>query len=316
MAITLGTLRTFCQEIASPDSSGDTAEREFMHWINAAIQRVFSACAWDRILHQQKITVLPVESLDTLVVTEGSLALTCVAADTFRPSASTKYLDDRWELHIDGEADETFELAAIASDTAATLRAGDEWTGASATGVTVYFAKTIYSLPNNAKQITRVQVLEAPCDVLVLPPHEFDHQRSQAPTQRGGYPRFATLRKGKIEIWPHPGTEYCKLGITYRKGPTVLADADADATEIDWDEEWRDLLLRAITLEASITQGENAPIPYAIALAEFERRLANYKALDANKDVQTGPLGVNVPMPYSPPNGTPSFSWSGTIGNA
>jgi hypothetical protein len=308
MAITLGALRTFCQEIASPDSSGSTAEREFMHWINAAIQRVFSACAWDRILHQQKITVLPVETKTTLGVTQGSLAVTLSGADSFRPGASTKYLDDRWELHIDGETDESFELGSITSDTAATLRTGDEWTGSTASNKTCHFAKTIYALPNNAKQVTRVQILETAADVVVLPPHEFDHQRSQNPTSRWAYPRFATLRKGKIEIWPHPGDDYCKLGITYRKGPTVLADADADATEVDWDEEWRDLLLRAITLEASITQGENAPVPYAIALAEFERRLANYKALDANKDVQTGPLGVNVPV--SPPRiGEISQSW-------
>lgn len=310
MALTLGTLRTFCREIASPDSSGSTAEREFMVWINGAIERVFSATGWDQILHQQKITVIPRESLDTLSVTQGSLTITCSAPDTFRPSSSTKYADDRWELHIEGESDEVFEIASYASDTSATLRSGDEWTGSTASNLDVYFVKTIYSLPNNAKQIMRVQVLETGIDVLLLTPDEFDFQKSTSPTQTGAYPRFATFRKNKIEIYPHPGDSYCKLGISYRKGPTVLADADVDATEIDWPDEWRDLLQKAITLEAAITQGENAPTPYAIALAEYERRLSAYKALDSNRDPMTGPLGVGDPIPPAP-FGTPAWSYTG-----
>ena len=306
MAITLEDLRTFCAEIASPDSSGTTADREFMHWINGALQRLYSEAAWDRILHQSKLTILPLETITDLGVTAGSLAVTSAGNNI-----AAKYLSERWELHIGDEGDEVFELAARASAMAATLRAGDEWTGSTGTK-TAYAVKTIYPLPNTAKSIERVQVLETNLEVAVLPGGELDYEKTHNPTERGSYPRVCTYRKGNIEIWPHPGTEYCKLALTYRKGPTLHEDADADATEVDWDEEWRDLLLKAITLEASITQGENAPIPYPIALREYEARLGAYKGLNANKDPKTGPLGVRTPE-RSTRFGTPSFSWDGTL---
>jgi hypothetical protein len=308
MAITLSDLRTYASEIASPDISGSTADREINSWINSAVRRVYAASGWDRILHQAKLTILPAETRTGMGVTAGSTAVTLsgVGSETF----PTKWADDRWELHIDGEDKEVFELASRASTTAATLRDGDEWTGSTATK-SLKVVKCIYPLEDTAKQVERVQNLENGLDLLVLAPHEFDLEKSWNPTEYAE-PRFATFRKGNLEIYPHHGstTEYRKIAISYRKGPPVYSTADAGATTVDWDEEWKDLLEKAICLEASITQSENSPIPYPIAEREYEKCLARYQGLNANKDPVTGPMGLAMP------NGRAFYGWPSRSRNA
>src|SRR5690606_37907593 len=109
-----------------------------------------------------------------------------------------------------------------------------------------------------------------------------------------------TLREGCLEIWSHPGNTYLKLGISYRKGPRVYEDDALDAEEIGWPEHWRDLLYKAIQLEAVITLGNDAPISYQIAKIEFTDRLNRYKGLDSNRDEMTGPLCVRAPVAFGP----------------
>ena len=309
MAITLGDLRTFTREIASPDSSGATAEREFMIWINSAILRVFADNDWDKILHTRLINVLPEETGTLMGVTQDSLAVTVVGPDAL----VQKYVDDEWEIIIEGEGAQTFQLTSIASALAGTFRAGDEWILATGSSKEWTAIQTKYDLPDNAKAVTRVQVMQNggfPVHYLAL--HEFDLMKGNLPTQTGQDPRWYTLRDGKIEIYPHPGSTRKKLGVTYRKGPTVLADAALDAAEIDWDEEWKDLLYKAIQLEASITQGRAAPIPFPLAFQVYQERLMKYKGLDGNKSDLTGPMGLNHPFRRSFPDGL-SYSDPTTI---
>ncbi len=293
MSILLSDLRTYCAEVASPDASGTTADRDFNNWINSAVRRIYAASGWDRILHQAKLTVLPAETRTGLGVTLGSLALTLsgVGAETF----PTKWADDRWELHIDGEDKEVFEIATRTNSTSATLRAGDEWTGTTGSKAAT-IVKTIYPLTNTAKQLERVQNLETGYCFAILPPHEFDLEKHWTPTATGEM-RYATLRKGNLEVYPHHGstTAYQKVAISYRKAAPVYATADAGATVVDWDEEWKDLLEKAICLEASITQGESSPILYPIAEREYEKCLGRYQGLGANKDPQSGPMSLMMP---------------------
>lgn len=294
MALTLGQLRAFCAEIASPDSAGDSADREFMVWINAALIRCYTELHWDRIQFEKKITVVPpVDGGATLNVTIGSRAIVLSAG-----SIAQAYLDDRWELQIDAENRWTFELYSIddsPTNRNATLIEGDEWVAATATGLQHSWVKTRYTLPDNAQRVSRVQVLDNQQDVIVLAnPAEFDRARLEAPTQSGNQPRFCTFRRGKLELWPHPGT-YTKLSVTYIKGPTVLEDDALDAAVIDWDDSWRDLLQKAIQLEAAITQGENAPVVYPIARAEWEDRKATYHQKSTQPDL-TGPMSLSMPV--------------------
>lgn len=314
MAITLGDLKTYCREIASPDSAGNEAVREFLHWINAAIQRVYSETGWSSNLKERKLLIPVEETGTTLGVTQGSLAITLSGAETF----DSKYVSEvGWELHVDGEGDQSFSLASIddsPTNQQATMSGGDEWTQATADPVDYAFVRTKIPLPNNAKRIHRVQILQTGLEVIVLQPHEFDHEKSYDPSQRGTYPRFCTFRDGNLELWPHPGPTYVKLGISYQQAPVTLADDDLDTVEIDWPEEWRDLLLKAILLEASITQGDGSPIKYEAVLVDYLQRLKAYTALNTDRSVQTGPLGTSAPRPV-PRTGRPgrSWSWTGTL---
>lgn len=284
MAITVGALRDFCRERASSDNADTTAAREFMGWINSALDKLYKEICWDRTITEQKITVVPRESLTDLVVTQGSLAL--ASATGFL----AKYLSGRWELVIDGYGRGTFELAAIAVDTfTATMRTGDEWINASATGKTVYFLNTRFSMPK-VKNVHRVQVVDSGVILRVLTPTEFDYLKQRDPAAQGSDPRYCTWRKGYLELWPHPGTSYRKLSVTYQREFTRILDTALDADEVDWDEEEQNVLEKAILVEAAITQGENSPISYAMAKAELKEALASSKGFSQRNDL-TGPMG-------------------------
>lgn len=290
MTITLGELRTFCAEVASPDSSGNTHDREAMIWINSALQRIYSDADWDESLTSRLLTVLPEETGTTAILTQGSLAFAVAVTETIED----KYADDEWEFIIGDEADQTFKLASKTDAQNATFRAGDEWILASATDAAWTAFQTKYLLPNDAREITRVQVKSNKVEVDYLPNNVFDHRKSLDPIRTGQIECF-TLRDRSIEIWPHPGDAYEKLGITYRKGPTFLEDADLDATVIEWPETQKDLVLKAITVEAAITQGAAAPTPYQVALIEYESRLRKYRGLNTNKAHKTGPMNLALP---------------------
>lgn len=293
MPITLGDLRTYCAEIASPDSAGATHDREAMVWINNAIQRLYADADWDESLHARRLTVLPSESGTTAILNQGSLAFAVAVSETIED----KYVDDEWEFILGDEEGQTFKLASKTDAQNATLQAGDEWILASGTGIAWTALRAKYLLPDDAREITRAQVLDTGYDLEYLPNHTFDHRKGLDPT-RTGQMEYFTLRDRSIEVWPHPGAAYGKLGLTYRKGPSLLADAAAAATEIDWPQEQKDLLLKAITVEASITQGENAPVPYRLALVEYEMRLRKYRGLNSNKAHQGGPLRLQLPVRF------------------
>lgn len=291
MPLTLGQLRTFCAEQASPDSAGASADREFMVWINAAMIRCYTELQWDRLQYEKKITIVPpIDGGANLNVVLGSRAIV-LGAGTLAQS----YLDDRWELQIAAEPRWTFELESIDTPSTGTLIEGDEWVAATANGLQHSWVKTRYALPDAAQRVFRVQALDNQQEVIVLAdPAEFDRARLESPSQTGNQPRFCTFRRGCLELWPHPGT-YTKLSITYAKGPTVLDDDADDDTVIDWDDSWRDLLQKAIQLEAAITQGENAPISYPVARAEWESRKATYQTKSTVPDM-VGPMALKMPV--------------------
>ena len=290
MAITVGTLRTFCEEQASPDSSGGTADREFMKWINSALVRLYKAAPWDRLMREEKRLIYPQEVVTAVLgLTQASLAITR-STGTFL----AKYVTERWELQVTGYDKGTFELSAIGTPaTSATLRTGDEWPNATTAVATGYFLNTRLALPL-AKNVTRVQVVETGSPVTLLTPTQFDRQKDLAPSGRGSDPRFCTFRRGVLEFWPHPGENYRKLSITYHLSFTRLADAAADADTVEWDEEQQDLLEKAILLEAAITQGESAVVPYVVALREYENALHTDREYMQRHSMQ-GPMGLQMP---------------------
>jgi hypothetical protein len=265
MAITVGALRDFCR-------------------INAALDKLYKEISWDRTMTEQKVTIVPKETLTDLVVTQGSLAL--ASATGF----SAKYLSGKWELSIDGYTRGTFELAAIAvGGLTATMRTGDEWTNASAAGKTCTFLNTRFSLPK-VKKVHRVQVVESGVILRVMTPAEFDHLKQRDPGALGSDPRYCTWRRGFLEFWPHPGADYRKLSITYQREFTRILDTAADADEVDWDEEEQNVLEKAILVEAALTQGENSPVSYAMAKAELNEALASSKGFSQRASL-TGPMG-------------------------
>ena len=294
MAITLGDLRTFAAEIASADISSAAGDREIQHWINNAIQRVWSESDWSWANSEARIALEFSESGSAMDLTSQSRVIT-LTGEVFK----AKYLSDRWQLHVTGEGNMTLELESIQSPTSATLKPGHEWAAATSTTTAYVWSRHIYPLPLNAKQVKRCQDMQNRFDLTGLSPSAFDQARQQTPTQRGNVPLFYTVRQGNIEFWPGPNsTTYRTMYLSIRRGPTIhLTDAPAGDT-VDWPEEWNDLLHKAIILEASITQGKNAVVDYPIALREYEERLKIYKAEDGNIQDLGGPMHLTSPMFY------------------
>lgn len=298
MAITLGQLRTFCQERASKDASDTTAERSFMDWINGALGRLYGEVELDTTRREKRITVPPSEEVTDGVVTQNSLAL--ASATGFQ----AKWLSERWGLHVDAEGQLEFELAAIAAGSpgvTATMRAGDEWIQASATGKTFTFVKNKHLL-TAVHTVDKVQTHDGR-QIPVLVPADFDQRKQGSPCLRGEVPIVCTFRNSYLEVWPSPGESYQKLVITYRLAWTPLASAgvaeggDADATVIEWDDDQLDVLKKAIMLEASVEQGTNAPVPYSIALNEYTAAVERMRT-GATKDKVAGPLCIRPPITF------------------
>lgn len=313
MALTLGDLRTFCQDVASPDSVGDKSERDFMVAINSALARIYTGFQWDEIDHVQKITVPPSESGSELVTTQGSLSISLGGAETFL----SKYVDDEWALLVDSEDRFNFELASIddsPTNQNATLKAGDEWIKASGSSLSYSFVKHKHDLPNNATRVVRIEALRNGFPIDMVSPETFDHYRAGDPNQTGSWPRVACFRNRKVEIWPVPGNEYMKLEVTYRKGPPQYTTNDADSTELEWNDVHKDLVYKALQLEFSLIDGEAARLPLGQAAASWEECLGRYKALDSAKAKLTGPMNVSIPSrrPYVPH----SFSGGPAVDNA
>lgn len=296
MSITLGQLRTFCQEEASKDASDSTAERSFMNWINNALSRLYAETELDTTRREKRITVPPAEEVSDGVITQNSLALASATGFT------AKWLSERWALHIDGEGQLEFELAAIAAGSpgvTATMRAGDEWIQASGTGKTFTFVKNKHLL-TAVHTVERVQTHDGR-EIPVVVPADFDQIKQQSPCNRGGTPIVCTFRNSYLEVWPSPGEDYEKLLITYRLAWTphssaAVADGgDADATAVEWDDDQLDVLKKAIMLEGSISQGTNAPVPYTIALTEYTQAVGRLR-VGATKDKVAGPIQIHPPI--------------------
>lgn len=297
MAITLGDLRTFCAEVASHDISGDTSQREFMVWINGALQRLYSERCWHHIQVKSKIFLEVEETGSELILTQGSRTVSLGGAEVFLD----KYVTDEWSLHIDSDGTQTWRLVSIdnVADTQATLEEGGNWPGASATSVAYAFVKDRYDLPNDAKELLRVNLIQVQEPLAGKSPAEFDAIKQATPTQRSLTPLIYCVRGGKMEVYPPPGDTYRTLEITYRKAAAFYTTASLDTVEVDWPEEWRDLLEKAIMLEASFHLADSAPVRYESAKFEYETRLKSYESLDSQV--------TNLAGPMTPAVGDPAF---------
>jgi len=288
--VVLSDLLTFCGEIASPDSSGATATREFIYWVNAALARLYAEASWNHTLEVTKITILPEEAGAAFTVVKGAGTFTVT-------SILAKYATEQWDFHSGDEPDQVFRVQSVdaaPTPNTGTFNDGDIWIQDNVTSGTVSWHKTIYDLPSNAKQVYLAKPMQTRDLLMGVVPHKFDLYRLEQPKEIG-FPRVYTLRDNKIEFWPAPSTDYYSVTVSYRKAPARFTTATVTSTELDWPQEWEDLIQKAIQLEAAITLGEDSPIPYPLAKGEFEERLENYKSLDSKKDSPSGPMDVSVP---------------------
>ena len=289
MALTLGALRTYALETASSDPSGTTSSREVQKWINQAFQRIWRH-PWRWALRNGRVMIPPTESGVALVATQASRQVTLGGTEAFK----AKYLDENWALHSTSQGRILFRLGAIHAPQAAEFKTGHEWVSDSGT-VSYFWARDQYPLPEDAKKLMRVADALSYYELEYKVPHLFDFLRQSTPSTQSPNPVYYTVRQGRVEIWPIPGDSYRVLEFAYQTKPPTYKVTDDNTTVVDWQEEWSDMLEAAIVLQAAISQGEEAPVPYGIALREYEERYMAYKGEDSETAKLTGPMSPTVP---------------------
>lgn len=280
MAITLGGLRQYAVDMAH-DMSDAKADALVIYWLNQALEHLWRAHGWIHFAARQRITLEPeVDGDDDLNLTLGSATIT---RDT---AWDTSWVSELWDLHVTGSG-VIFQLSAptSGSTTTATLATGQVWHKASATDQSYVLSRSRYTLPSSfVRRNVLVHDLLRQQEIPFVPPSEYDRIRALNPGQRSSQPQCYTLRgAGFIEFYPAPGSDYVPVDLTYHRKPTLHAVADADATEVDWPEEYQHLLRLAVETQAARTQGENAQVPYALCASELERAILSAKSLDVDK---------------------------------
>jgi len=291
MAITLGDLRTYCREEVSPDASDGKAERSFMNWINMALSELWSRRVWDHARARYQSYLPAPTAGSNLDTTLGSTRFT-LSSGTF---TSTWLEENGFVIHTSGD-DRTFEFTSIdAGGTFGDVLGGQEWTLASATGLTFKVFKEKYDLPDNAQRIEWVRLHQSRTLVAHQVPGVFDLNRQQSPTTNSSEPQFYTIRDGRMEIYPVPETART-LEITYVKGPPQYLAADADATEVDWPDQFKVLLQWAIALQGTAQQGpDRAVLQIDHVNAMLARAYSAVAQADHSRAQGPGPLGVRLP---------------------
>lgn len=264
-------------EIAS--LAGNGGAQVTANLVFAAITITRAAGSWitDGYVNGDYVTITAAEDVAN-VGTFGPVTNVTATVLTIGSAAFTVNVDD--------------DTAVVDRTQKATFRAGDEWIQATGTGLDFHAVKHRFAF-GQALEIERVQLPAQGYDLEIVLPATFDRVKLQQPTARGVTPSHGTFREGHVEVWPGPGDDYLRLALTYRLAYSPLATAAADSVEVEWPEVHRDVLRKAILLEASITQGKESPVPYPLAVGEYVEAVKALRAT-ATKDMQPGPLAVNL----------------------
>lgn len=292
MSLPLSHYRSFAKEQAGADISSARGDRSVNSWINAALQRVWSEHQWVHTRATGRFLMVPEETGSYLTLTQNSRAITLNSAQS--EVFAEKYLDEDWVLFPAGEGRLFFELDRIDTPLSARMKAGHEWPRATVADTTYTWVRSRYELPEDFWRVYRAEDLDSFGQLRYLEPAAFDHDRASAPTQRGNRPWFYTVRGGKIEVWPGSGSDYVAVEWTYRRSPPRYDTSTPGDLETDWPDTYSALLEAAILREASKSLGKNAPVPYAIAVNEYESKLRRIRNEDAQVSPKGGRMGVDV----------------------
>jgi len=295
MAITLDDLRTYASETASADPSSSSSDREIQTWINDALEEVYLAHDWHWARAVTRVTMVPEETGSYLAVTQGSPQVTLDPAQAER--FAEKYLSEGWVLFVDGEGRMGFELGRIDDPLTATLQDGHVWIRATAAAATYTWTRVRYPLPGGALKVYRVEDLEAYGELRYVDPATYDFERSHAPTQRGNRPYLYTVRGGNLELWPGPGSNYLAISVTYKKPAPSYTVEDPGDLVIDWPDDKLGLIRKAILVQASLTHGKHAVVPFERAIYALRVSLERHKAEDSGISELAGPMNLSATRP-------------------
>lgn len=271
----LGDLKTYAIEAASHNVSDAESDRHVLRWINRAMRAVRFAHPWQFFRKQGYVVVEPDVSGLNMSVTQGSTAVSLTGGETFAAKYVTTSED--WTLIAANDTTQPFRLTAITNsptNTAGTL--DHAWTAATATGMDYTWYRDRYALPDDCGRVLRVQDTTSRLELCYLAPADLDLRRQQSPSQTGATGWDYTIRADKIELWPLP-TDYASVSLTYEREVTLYTSGTSNATELDWPDRWNDLLEAAVTVEASLTLGMDARVPYALAVDNYQRLLSRYR---------------------------------------
>ena len=291
MTITLGDLRVYGAEVAGKDLSSEKGDRLVQHWINGSLARICGSHMWSWYKRSERLTVLKAVTGFLLEVTDGSRDVRMVPAPIAIPPDPQlpeevfleEWLTEQWHFLISDDSRVTYELAEIVDPKFARFKKGHEWTRPSGTLIQYSVSRHIYDLPEPVKRVMLVEDTFNSTDLMEMLPTSFDKLRQTSPIYKG-QPTHYTIRHGKLEVWPSASDDNRTMSISYHRAAPVygLANVSDDSLVVDWDGNFTDLLFKAMLVEASLTQGKRAPVPYQVAMGEYMLRMGQCKQDDSN----------------------------------
>lgn len=275
-------LRQYCADMMS-DAADSSALRRFTRIVNAALEQVAHSHDWS-FLRDQAAVVLDASVAGTaLSVTQTSEVFTLTGELWHQ-----RYVDEGWELLVEGESGVLFRFDELTSNTVA--RMTQEWVQATDAATSYTVMRSLYPLPEGTVAVDEVRLASDRSILPSLTPSDFDSRKFDQLGQEGE-PIWYTIRGDSIEVWPAPESADTLL-LSRRRTPATIADATPDTYTIDWPDRFEALLLRAIDVQIVTQARASTTLEPSLVLRAFETALGRAKDLESNRQPSLTSFGL------------------------
>lgn len=285
MAITLQTIKQFISDNAN--SMADTAASRVMDRIvQDTLLLLGREHEWSFLRVRERFVTAPPESFTNVVNATQDSGVFVLSTGAWL----SKYVTQKWELVVEGAADQPYTASALSTTTNAndtwTSTTGQAWTNATATGLDATLYRTRYQTTNKIKRLVAARLLgPTRVDLPVFNRDEFE-ELSRLFTQSTGQTReVVAIDPTEVAVFPLPDQRY-DVELDMVRKITVPAEGADDATELDWPDEMQDLLRAAIRMQLIERLGDEAvTFDAPMASSRYQRLLSGYKREQGRRNV-------------------------------
>jgi len=262
------------------DASDGKSDRVIRRLVNAALSDLYSAHPWTRFQAAAHVPLSPgVENDDVSIAQDGTVLTFGATSPVLQ-----RYLTEKWDLVLEGDASIAFRLGSIDSSTQARLANGQRWIAATAANQSHKWTRSVYPLPDGCKSIREILLSSSHAGLLPVLPTTLDAYRWDTPDYTGQPTNYA-IRERELEVWPPLGPDQARESvlIAYDRQPAILTENTDENSHVDFDSRWDDLLEAAIDVVIATRHREQSRFDMAAVTQRYLRRLEKAKGEDSQR---------------------------------